>query len=203
MSHSQRPFRKRWPVADLATGEGPVINNSRLLYGLHRAGHIFPMVLHVRARPASEGPPAFMGLMRPTAAAEDGQLFLDSKGGVTAASDSSMAVLNISASSLAAGATSGVASPRFGVGAAGSTLLAITEWVPEWQVCTAQCRFLALLSVLLLLIIMVDVRSGARSGVRCRPSSSACCSRAGPRCASTTSTALACTVMGPMTSPSP
>lgn len=49
----------------LDSGEGIVVNYTRVVFGLHKGGYIFPLLLYVREQPVVDGgPPAFMGIMR-------------------------------------------------------------------------------------------------------------------------------------------
>lgn len=80
-----------------------------------RSGYIFPMLLCVREQPASEGPPAFVGIMRVINTTEN-HIVLDSEFVVTAASQASLALLDLEASLLT------------------TSEIKITDFVGEWNV---------------------------------------------------------------------
>lgn len=99
----------------LECGEGRVVDYTRIVFGLHRAGHIFPMLLCVREQPASDGPPAFVGIMR-TIATSENHILMRGDFTVTAATPASLALLNVEPSALA------------------SSDAKIQDWVEEWDV---------------------------------------------------------------------
>lgn len=73
------------------------------------------MLLCVREQPASDGPPAFVGIMRAVNTTEN-HILMKSDLTVTAASQASLVLLNVETSSLISGECK------------------ITDWVPEWRV---------------------------------------------------------------------
>jgi two-component system, LuxR family, sensor kinase FixL len=48
----------------LVTGTGSVVDYTRVVFGLHRAGHIFPMLLAVRESSSATGPLSLVGIAR-------------------------------------------------------------------------------------------------------------------------------------------
>lgn len=73
------------------------------------------MLLSVREQPASDGPPAFIGIMR-TLNTTENHILMRSDGVVAAASQASLVLLNVEPSTFAAREAK------------------ITDWVAEWQV---------------------------------------------------------------------
>jgi hypothetical protein len=82
-----------------------------------RAGHIFPMLLCVREQGGSDGPAAFIGIMRTLATAENHMVITDDFV-VTAGSQASLVLLDVEPSELLSG---------------GANML---DWVEEWHVRT-------------------------------------------------------------------
>jgi hypothetical protein len=133
----------------LETGEGNVVDYTRVVLGLHRyedlytshnaavqcihylshcrAGHIFPLLLCVREQAATDGPPAFIGIMRTLATSEQHIMMKDDYI-MTAVSQGSLVLLNIEPSMLQSGG------------------MPIQEWIEEWPVsgfpfcCNRQCE---------------------------------------------------------------
>jgi hypothetical protein len=85
--------------ADLESGVGIMVDYTRVVFGLHRNGYIFPMLMAVRETPTSDGPPAFVGIMRPLNTTEN-HIMMTEDFKITAASQNSFALLGIEPSSL-------------------------------------------------------------------------------------------------------
>jgi hypothetical protein len=79
------------------------------------SGYIFPMLLCVREQPASDGPPAFVGIMR-ALSTTDNHIVMTADYVITAASQASLTVLNVEPAALAAGDAK------------------MSNWVDEWDV---------------------------------------------------------------------
>lgn len=86
----------------LVTGTGTVVDYTRTLLAVHRQGYIFPVLLWVREQPASDGPPAFVGIMRAMTTAENHILMRDDYT-LTAASQASLVALGVDPATLASG----------------------------------------------------------------------------------------------------
>jgi hypothetical protein len=73
------------------------------------------MLLCVREQPASDGPPAFVGIMRALATSEN-HIIMTPEFIITAASQASLVILNVEPAALTAGEAK------------------MTSWVDEWEV---------------------------------------------------------------------
>jgi PAS domain S-box-containing protein len=100
--------------AYLETGDTRIVDNTRVILAKHRAGHIFPVLLTVRESPASDGPPHFIGLIRPINSAEQ-HILMDSDFNLTAASALSLSALGLENAAIESGE------------------LNIRDWVAEWD----------------------------------------------------------------------
>jgi hypothetical protein len=83
----------------LDSGVGIMVDYTRVVFGLHRNGHIFPMLMAIREAPSADGPPAFIGIMRPLNTTEN-HIVMNEDFKITAASQNSFALLGMEQSSL-------------------------------------------------------------------------------------------------------
>lgn len=102
----------------LETGSGRVVDYTRVVLGLHKAGHIFPMLLAVREAVVADGSIAFVGVMRALATSEQ-HILLDANHGIAACSLESFRLLGLTPAALTGSIAE--ARPR------------ISEWVAEWD----------------------------------------------------------------------
>jgi len=86
----------------LATGDGRFVDMSRIMFGKHRSGTIFPLLLSVREGNTDDGPPSFIGLMRPLTTPDHYMLMNDSMR-VTAADAQSLTALGLDAVAITEG----------------------------------------------------------------------------------------------------
>jgi hypothetical protein len=91
-----------------------VVDYTRTLLARHKQGYIFPVLLWVREQPASEGPPAFVGIMRALNTQEQHILMRDDFT-ITAASQASLVALGVDAAALSTGEYK------------------IHDWIAEWD----------------------------------------------------------------------
>ena len=92
-------MHQRFLKGYLETGRERVVNSTRQMFGLHKAGHVFPMLLGVRQM--DEG---FGGLMQAVPPTQDGfMIFLSRSLQITAACANSMAAFGISSGDLKSG----------------------------------------------------------------------------------------------------
>ena len=117
-------FLKRY----MKTGDGRIVDYTRVVIGLHRSGTIFPMLASVRESSATEdavaGTTTFVCIMRPFPMSTE-VLMLDADFVVSAASSASLTLLGVGV----------VALTTRHVGASGGKSVPpnhISEWVTEW-----------------------------------------------------------------------
>jgi len=115
-------FRSHFPMLDdgylrryLETGVGRVVDYTRVLLGLHKRGHIFPMFLAVREVASADGALTFLGMLRAVETSEQ-HIIVDSDNRITACSLESFRLLDLQPRVLAQADR-----PR------------ISEWVAEWD----------------------------------------------------------------------
>ncbi|KAA0165235.1 hypothetical protein FNF28_03516 [Cafeteria roenbergensis] len=94
-------FHQRILRQYLSSGKAAVMNTSRVMFGLHRAGHIFPLVLNVRAMDSGFG-----GLMQPINSDERFILFMSKSLRITAACQESLLLMGLSPEELKSRAVS-------------------------------------------------------------------------------------------------
>ncbi|KAA0152619.1 hypothetical protein FNF29_03846 [Cafeteria roenbergensis] len=94
-------FHQRILRQYLSSGKAAVMNTSRVMFGLHRAGHVFPLVLNVRAMDSGFG-----GLMQPINSDERFILFMSKSLRITAACQESLLLLGLSPEELKSRAVS-------------------------------------------------------------------------------------------------
>ena len=85
----------------LSCGAGRVVGCTRVVFGLHRAGHVFPMLLAVRESAAADGSLLIVGVMR-SLSTSDQYIMLDASLRVTGATLESFALLGIQPETLEA-----------------------------------------------------------------------------------------------------
>lgn len=85
----------------LSSGAGRVVGCTRVVFGLHRAGHVFPMLLAVRESAAADGSLLIVGVMR-SLSTSDQYIMLDASLRVTGATLESFALLGIQPETLEA-----------------------------------------------------------------------------------------------------
>ena len=94
-------FHQRILRQYLSSGKAAVMNTSRVMFGLHRAGHVFPLVLNVRAMDSGFG-----GLMQPINSDERFILFMSKSLRITAACQESLLLMGLSPEELKSRAVS-------------------------------------------------------------------------------------------------
>ena len=101
----------------LETGSGRVVDSTRIIFGLHKEGHIFPLLMSVHEAVSHDGSLVFVGTMRALATTEE-HIILDDNSRVLACSLQSLGLLDISVESLTGSSLKGPL---------------ISGWVSEWD----------------------------------------------------------------------
>lgn len=103
------------PIADahdsflrayLKSGAGRVVDFTRVVLGLHKHGHVFPMILTVRESADSAGALVFTGVMSPLTTSHE-YIILDADHRVLGCSSDSFRLLGLTPQTLAAAASDG------------------------------------------------------------------------------------------------
>ena len=97
-------------------GTGSILNSTRVVFGRHKAGYIFPLVLCVRGTPPTEGPPSFVAFLRGAVTAYNYFIVEGNNLTVTSATQGSLSLLGVSGATLETGE------------------LTIDHWVPGFKV---------------------------------------------------------------------
>lgn len=102
----------------LTTGLGRAVGYTRIVLGLHRLGHVFPMLLSVRETTTAEDVLLFVGVMRPLTSTEQ-LIVLDAEHRITACTQESFSLLDLQPQVL----NSSGERPK------------IADWIVEWNDC--------------------------------------------------------------------